>query len=173
MDRFETNAILNEAALSEIKYQLMPRQRTVLLVSTFLALCLLILTIAIDYVLTTWVAAVALVVFVLEYFFIANRNVKVVLKRIHESAHGDEYRYTTSFTDSGMLVVNHTMESSGTIFYQDIKYVEESPNFFILLTKAGQFALLDKTVIDGADQRQALKAFLQSRNPRIRWKAKG
>lgn len=173
METFETNTRLNAATLKEIKYRLIPRQRMAFLVPAVIALCLLLLGIAVRVHFTAWVAAVGLVVFVLEYILIANRNAKVILKRMRESAHADEYHYTTSFTDSGMLIVNHTMDSSGTIFYQDIKYIEESKRFFVVLTKARQFALLDRAAIDGAGKRDALKAFLRDRCPDIRWKAKG
>ena len=173
MDGFETNTVLDGATLREIKYKLMIHQRVVILVVVLTSLCLLIISVERSYVThTTVVAAIALVVFVIEYFFIANRNVKVILKRMRESARESGYRYTTSFTDEGMLIINHTLDSKMTIFYEAIKSVEESKNYFIIHTKAKQFALVNRETIDRAGKREALKTFLHSRCPKLRWKEK-
>jgi len=171
MDMFEINTVMNEGALREIKYHLISTGRRIAILLIILAaVVMLILGIVVQSAFLTAVAAIAVLVFILEYFWLLNRNVKVFLKRVEETAHTREYRYSTSFLDSGMQIINHTTGSNTTISYGDIKRVKETRSFYLVFTKAGQFTLLDRMAIDVAGKKEALRAFLQSRCGDIRWK---
>lgn len=171
MDTFETGTVMNEETLREIKHHLITRGRKIaILVIILMAAGVLVMAIAIQSVPLICTAAVAVVLFILEYFFIVNRNIKVFLKKVEETAHTREYRYTTAFTEAGMQIVNHTTGSNSLILYSDIKGVRETRRHYMVFTRANQFTLLDRAALDGAGKTGALKAMLHSRAPGILWK---
>lgn len=171
METFETSALINEGTMKEVKYHLLsPRRKTVILVIVLAAALLLVLAIAVQSTVLTVAAAVALPLFILEYFYIQHRNGKLMLKRIEETAHVRELRYTTSLVDSGIQITNHITGGNTVISYGDIRRVKETRSFYIVFTKAEQFTLLNRAAIDSAGKREALRAFLQSRCRDLRWK---
>lgn len=171
MDTFETSTVMNKAALNDIKHHLMTSGRkAVMLAIVLLALCLTIFGIILQHTLLISLSAAAAALFIAEYFFIVNRNVKQFLKRLEESQHIREYSYTTSFTDEGMKIINHTTGNSFNIFYGDIRSVQETARYYLVFTRANQFTLVDRIAIDTAGKREAFRAFLLSRNADIRWK---
>ena len=100
--------------------------------------------------------------------------VRTNTRRMKENVHADECQMTTAFNDAGVVIHNHAIGAVTTIFYDDLKSLIEGDNYYFVITKAKQIAIVNKAVIDGANQKEALIGHLQNncKNIEIRVKQK-
>jgi len=76
--------------------------------------------------------AIAVIVFILEYFLILNRLVKINTKKMQETIHAKECEYTTSLSADRFKIKNHATNDMGTIDYDDISGFIETKNYYVL-----------------------------------------
>ena len=171
MDLFKTKTVINENTFRELKKYLIPRkQKIVLLVADLLAVVLMIIAAMIfqSYVFVV-LLAVSILIYPLEYILLANRYVKMNIKRLQESIHAKECEYTTSFNDTGFKLINHSTNAVVTIVYEDIARFVETQTYYAVFTKADQFGVVNKYALKGVDERDELKNYLKHRCKGIRW----
>ena len=111
----------------------MPRgQRFALITVILSAICLLIVTVFVRSYLLMGMLAIAVIVFILEYFLILNRLVKINTKKMQETIHAKECEYTTSLSADRFKIKNHATNDMGTIDYDDISGFIETKNYYVL-----------------------------------------
>lgn len=170
MDLFETEVAINEDALKEIKNHMMaPKQKGMLIAFIAVFACLFIFSVIIKSYVLMVTSATAVVAFIVETFLILNSYVKVNLKRIQETTNANEVIYTTSFNEAGAKLMNHSTNAVATIDYDNIARFVEAKSVYALFTKAGQFLLVNKNEIDGAQKREEFIDFLKSNCKHVKW----
>ena len=172
METFETSSVVNESALKEIQYHALPARIKAVFGVLFL-LCVLSIILGILSHSTSGIAfgIVLFCLSLIEIPIIMRHNVKITLKRMEESVHQREYHYTVSFLNEGIHILNRTSGSSNLLSYNDIANVKTSENFYILISKAGQYIPVNRAAIDSAGKKQALKGFMLSNCLGLKWES--
>ena len=169
MDLWETKCVINEDTFRELKKYLMPtKQRLILLAAFLLAVCFFILGVLLRSYSLMGLMVLAMLALALEYILILNSYVKSNVRRMQETVHARECAYTTSFSDAGFHIKNHLTNAQTTIAYEDIKRLVETTSYYVLFTKAEQFGLVNKSLINDSNQQEALRAYLKQHYPSIR-----
>lgn len=170
MGLFETKSIFNEETLKELKkYIMTPRQKVpiifLIIVSAFM-LMFSIFYLSMGY---TAAFAIATLLFILEYFYVMNRNVNTVFRRMQESTNATEYEYTTTFNADALIGVNHTTNAIANILYDNFQRFIETKNYYILFTRADKYVLINREEIDQAGKREDFLAFLKNKCQNVKW----
>jgi len=171
MDLFETQSVINlEDTFKQLKKYAIPKRVKIFVFTIILVeVCIFIAAVlAKDY---DWMIRMAVVIIVLisAYLFTLNRNIKIGIKKMHETVHTNVCEYTTSFCDAGFKIKNHVTNGIVTIAYDDINRFVEIKAYFVLFTKTNQFGVVNKSVIEEVNKREELINFLKHSCKNIRW----
>lgn len=173
MDLFETRGTVGEETFKELKKHLMPRNQKLSL-GVFIVLgagAFVFAAIVRNYSLMI-IAALAVLLFSVEYTLLLNKYVKVNMKRLRETAHADEYATTTALSDEGITVKNHATNTAAMLSYDDFVRFAETDTLYALFTGANQCCIMHKASIDGAGNREQFLGALKERCKNVKWQGK-
>lgn len=165
---FKTTGIVDKEFLSSIKaYVLSPRRKCAFaLVMLFDILCL---AFSLFFELYLYAAIFFLcdIVFILEYYFIRNRTMKLNLNRMAEMTGKEETEYTVFFEDDGVVVENHSIGANCKIAYDKFVRLAKRYKAYALFTKTNQCIPIFVDCLSDAEKVELL-SFLKAHNPKLK-----
>lgn len=173
MEYFETKTIINFKAYKEIKKYTLPTWRKTILV--IFPISLIILSIFCYNLFDKGDSGYTLVLFALGVslpiirFMLVKKNEKLLFERNTETGFAD-FENIVSFTDDKVKVYNVHTNGTSYLLYNVIARFEESKHFYILITKANLFILVNKLTLTQEQKEKDFLSFIKEKCINVRWK---
>ncbi|MBU3107354.1 YcxB family protein [Clostridium gasigenes] len=145
---FETTGIINDEVLKELKNYLVPSKLKIF-IKIMVIICALLglISIFISGVLPV-IFFLAAGIFIAEYFYAINKFYKTVMHRMEETVGKMETKYKVYFDEVGAIVNNLDTGAKGHMKYNIFVRFVETPNVYVIFTKANQFIIIFKNCLD-------------------------
>jgi len=163
MNSFETTGTVDENILKELKTFLMnKKEKTLILSARFIAM---ILGFFFLYLRKYGIAIIffsGAMIFILEYYILLNKILKVNLKKMEESNGSTSIKYTTSLGKTYVNLFNHNSGTQIQIAYGNFIKMTETKHVIALFTESNQFIVIFKEDLFDS-QIQGCMDFLKSK----------
>jgi hypothetical protein len=170
MEEFKTTCKLNRKTFNEVRYLLIPRlSKLILIISSILLAALSVVQFLIGasyfHIALSWLY---IIIFSSVFIWTGSRIAKVQEQRLIETTGSASIEVTTTFTDEGVRIFNHSTKVDVVIPYVKIKRFAESANFYTFVTEGQQCIFTNKNVIKDTYDERAFFEYLKFKCPGLK-----
>ena len=159
---------MNEDTLREFsKYLLPPRSKWLARIFVLLFAAIAVLNYVGGNIVMAVIAALAVVVFLVEVPLLKRRMLRNNINRLRENYPGGSCRYESFFTVDGIHLHNLSNSGETLLRYEHFARVAETENVFFIISKMQQFFLVFKDCLT-PEQRDSFLPFLKEKCPKLK-----
>lgn len=173
---FETNGILNEDIIKELKvHAISPKKkkffRNFSIIYSLLGLLLIVLGLVVPstfFIAFGILGEVLAVASIWLIFYIPNIFQKKNIETLKEISNKNCFKIKTIFNEDGALINNLTTSSKVEIKYESFQRFAETSNMYLLITRSGQQTITFKNCLND-EEINSFKEFIKEKCKNIKW----